>query len=94
MLFRVSILTITLLMCRFASRKQHRIMEKSISVYEKFAELLLQYRERREDIPVFVELCSQLHVSPTSLNSIILEQTGMTGEDIIEDMRAAGKRKA
>ena len=67
-------------------------MEKLIAIYESFVKLLLQYKESGEEIPVFVQVCARLHVSPTSLNSVILDQTGMTGEDLIEDLRAVREK--
>ena len=67
-------------------------MEKLIAIYERFVKLLLQYKESGEEIPGFVQLCARRHVSPTSLNSVILDQTGMTGEDLIEDLRAAREK--
>lgn len=57
-------------------------MEKLIAIYESFVKLLLQYKESGEEIPGFVQLCARLHVSPTSLNSVILDQTGMTGRTL------------
>ena len=67
-------------------------MEKLIAIYESFVKLLLQYKESGEEIPGVVQLSARLHVSPKSLNSVILDQTGMTGEDLIEDLRAAREK--
>ena len=67
-------------------------MEKLIAIYESFVKLLLQYKESGEEIPGFVQLCARLHVSPPPLKSVILDQTGTTGADLIEDLRLAREK--
>lgn len=51
------------------------------TAYEKFAALLETETAKGKDFPA---LCKLLGVSPVSLEEVLLEELGMTGQEVVD----------
>lgn len=63
-------------------------MEK---IYKEFSTMLTEDKIYEDLTVSYADICRELGVSPSELDSVLLRELGYTGEELIEEYRSADK---
>lgn len=81
------------IMTRFAVPEVNA-MYSLMTTYSRFAELITDGCILEDPDIDFKDICRRLHVSPFSLDEILVEELGVDGETLVEEFRSQLKRRS
>lgn len=66
-------------------------MDRMEKIYKEFSTMLTEDKIYEDLTVSYADICRELGVSPSELDSVLLRELGYTGEELIEEYRSADK---